>query len=490
MKYPVVIFIRHDSYSNIDIIFSNPEKLEFSITISNDENDYKLLYGNKYHILLTYGIDKSEYNIILSNIPQRLRKRWLHEASIPDISYINAITNKCYIDNVIENRIQTRPIFSVFTTCYKSFDKINRAYKSILNQTLNDWEWVIMDDTPRENESHFYYLREVLTDPRIRLYKRADNSGVIGNVKNEVVSLCRGKYCLELDHDDEITLNCLQDAYECFAAHNDVGFIYMDFINMKEDGTPLKYGNFISKGYAGYYSMKYNGTWHNVYLTPNINNITLSHLVCCPNHPRIWDRQFLLDIGNYSEMLPICDDYELLLRTCTNTNVAKICKLGYIQYMNDNENNFSLIRSAEINRIGPFHIMPQYYEKYDVNTLMSYKGAKENTKYINDCSQIWKRNNYEHRFINHRFNPDYDKQVLIIGTERIKNPDVKQYMDDILCEVFLFDANNDLQNLINVVEELNYDEVRCWSLDDGNEKEIINYFNLLCKCCDYAIILK
>ena len=65
MKYPVIIFIRHDSYSNIDTIFSNPEKLDFSITISNDENDYKLLYGNKYHILLTYGIDKSEYNIIL-----------------------------------------------------------------------------------------------------------------------------------------------------------------------------------------------------------------------------------------------------------------------------------------------------------------------------------------------------------------------------------------------------------------------------------------
>ena len=74
--------------------------------------------------------------------------------------------------------------------------------------------------------------------------------------------------------------------------------------------------------------------------------------------------------------------------------------------------------------------------------------------------------------------------------ERIKKPDVKQYIDDVLCEVFLFDANNDLQNLITVVEYLNYDKIRCWSLEDGNEKEIINYFNLLCKCCDYTIILK
>ncbi len=489
MKYPIIIFIRHDNYSSIDTVLDK-NALECSITISNNEDDYKLLYGDKYHLLVTYGSDKSEYNIILNNIPERLRKRWLHESNISDINVFNEKVNHSYISNVIENREKTRPIFSVFTTCYKSFEKINRAYKSLLNQTFNDWEWVIMDDTPRENESHFYYLREILTDKRIRLYKRSDNSGVIGNVKNEVVSLCRGKYCFELDHDDEITPNCIQDAYECFKAHSDVGFIYMDFINMKEDGTPLKYGNFISKGYAGYYAMKYNGKWQNVYLTPNINNITLSHLVCCPNHPRIWERQFLLDIGNYSEMLPICDDYELLLRTCTNTKVAKICKLGYIQYMNDNENNFSLIRSSEINRIGPQHIMPQYYEKYFVHSDMSFKGAAENKNYIDECSQIWKRSDYEHCYINYRFSPDYDKQLLIIGAERIRLDDVNQYIDDLLCEVFLFDSENNLQNLINVVEELNYDKVRCWSLEDGNEKEIINYFNLSCKSCDYTIILK
>lgn len=490
MKYPVIIFIRHDNYKNIDLIFSNKDNLNCSITISSKENDYKLLYNHKYHILITYGKDKSEYENILTNIPKRLLTRWLHISSISDIDTFNENVNHCYINNVIENREKTRPIFSVFTTCYKSFEKINRAYKSLLNQTFNDWEWVIMDDTPRENESHFYYLREVLRDNRIRLYKRSDNSGVIGNVKNEVVSLCRGKYCLELDHDDEITPSCLQDAYDCFISHNDIGFIYMDFINMKEDGTPLKYGNIISKGYAGYYAMKHNGKWQNVYLTPNINNITLSHLVCCPNHPRIWERQFLLDIGNYSEMLPICDDYELLLRTCTNTNIAKICKLGYIQYMNDNENNFSLKRVNEINRIGPRHIMPQYYEKYDVNSIMSLKGASENVKYIDNCSEIWKRTNYKHRFVNYRFNPNYDKQVLIIDSDRIKHIDVKQYIDDELCEVFLFDSNNDLQNLKNVVEELKYDEVRCWSLENCTQKEIINYFNLLCKSCDYTIILK
>ena len=65
----------------------------------------------------------------------------------------------------------------------------------------------------------------------MRLYRRSCNSGNIGNVKNEAVSLCRGKYVLELDHDDEILPDVLKDSVEYFEAHPDVGFIYMDFIN-------------------------------------------------------------------------------------------------------------------------------------------------------------------------------------------------------------------------------------------------------------------
>jgi glycosyltransferase involved in cell wall biosynthesis len=95
------------------------------------------------------------------------------------------------------------PEFSLFTTCYNSYDKIIRAYNSIKTQTLLDWEWVILDDSP--NDEHFPFLKKALShDKRIRLYKRSENNGNIGNVKNEAVSLCRGNYLLEMDHDDEI----------------------------------------------------------------------------------------------------------------------------------------------------------------------------------------------------------------------------------------------------------------------------------------------
>lgn len=59
-------------------------------------------------------------------------------------------------------------------------------------------------------------------------------------------SLCRGKYVLEFDHDDEILPNVLKDAAECFDTNDDVGFIYMDCSIIYENGVNFHYGDFIS----------------------------------------------------------------------------------------------------------------------------------------------------------------------------------------------------------------------------------------------------
>ena len=75
-----------------------------------------------------------------------------------------------------------------------------------------------------------------------------------------------------------------------------------------------------------------------------------------------------------------------------HTKVAKIHKLGYIQFMNDDNNNFSLIRNGEINRLGPFGLDLMFYEMYKVNDLFKQRGAYEDEKYIEkDMTQIWKR---------------------------------------------------------------------------------------------------
>jgi FkbM family methyltransferase len=490
-KYPHVLFFRYDKYNAIDSLFDHKEKMECSMQIISDPKELYPLYDSNYHVFVTYGKDEKEYHKdVYQVIASRMGKRWIHYQEIPSIEKFVSDVNHCYVHHAISDRVDTRPIFSIFTTCYKSYDKITRAYESILAQRLRDWEWVILDDSP--DDAHFAFLKKKFhLEKRVRLYKRSCNSGNIGNVKNEAVGLCRGKYVLEMDHDDEILPDTLLDAMRAFS-DKEVGFVYMDFINEYENGKNFWYGDFICKGYGGYYRQKYRNKWVDVYMTPNINNITLSHIVCLPNHPRMWRRETLLQIGNYSEFLPICDDQELIMRTALQTKVVKIPKLGYVQYMNDNNNNFSLIRNREINRLGPQFIVPQFYNMYQVHDKMKEKGAYEDEKYIDHASKLWTRGEFEHKYCNERIQYDYDMQYCILGSttflknmallqEEYKNPRV---------DFILLDGAANTDALCQFLDSVNCSRMKCYSLPDTPADQLKKYFHDLYRCCKKVQIIE
>jgi len=485
MKYPFVIFFRYEKYSYIDIFFqTNKDKLLCSLIHINAKTELNKIFDSANHLLVTFGNTKSEYfNDVNDIIPERMFSRWIHYDGIHDLDSFNCSINVCYMKLISDKCRENRPIFSLFTTCYNSYEKILRAYKSVKEQTLHDWEWVILDDSP--DDKHFSFLINLFKDEnKIRLYKRSVNSGSIGNVKNEAVSLCRGKYVIELDHDDEILPGVLSQATNVFEKDSEIGFIYMDYANIYENGDNFNYGTNFSLGYAGYYRQKYNNRWLYVASTPNINNITLSHIVAVPNHPRIWRKSTLLEIGNYNEYLPVSDDYELLLRTAVNTKITKIHTLGYIQYMNNNDNNFSLIRNSEINRLCN-HITYHCFQRYNIDNSMKAKTAYEEVLEEYHLKAIWKRKNYTYKYANNVTNIIHSKQYCIIGLETLY-----KYHSEI-TELYK-DTNNDfvlLENkyeynddaLCNILDNLSFDRMKCYSMKDCTEEELINYFHLIYK---------
>jgi len=494
MKYPYIIFYRFEKYNSIDKFFiDNNEKLDCSLFFTSDKEDLNHLFNPNYQILITYGDDESEYiPMVNSIIADRMRNRWIHFKDITNINEFNRGVNYCFIHNCMFERQQVRPVFSVFTPTYNSYHKIIRAYNSLKNQTLKDWELIILDDSPDDN--HFDFLRKLMiNDSRVRLYRKSENSGNIGNVKNEAVGLCRGKYVLEFDHDDEILPFVLSDAATYFDNNEDVGFIYMDCISLYENGANQFFGDFVCKGYGSYYCQKYGDKWVYVYNTPNVNNITLSHLVCCPNHPRIWRKTALIEAGNYCEFLPICDDYEILLRTAITTKIAKIHKFGYIQYMNDNNNNFSLIRNGEINRIGPHYISPMFYNHFKINEVMKKLDAHEDEKYIHHYSKIWERDDkiYQHKYCNKIVNVDYDKQYCIIGFDSlIANMDkITSLYQNARNDFYILDNKCELGHLQYLLDIYGFSRFKCYALIDKTPEILINYFLLQYKSCEnYEII--
>lgn len=482
MKYPNILLFRNKEYEIIDTYFTKNHKNELfcNVNITSDVNDLNKLFNPNYPLLITYG-DLSKYMFITNVIPERFCKRWIHydENKIPNINTFNHSVNYCFmhnVKNIANNQIQ----FSLFTTCYKSFDKIKRAYNSIKAQTFIDWEWVILDDTPCETEqdrTHFDFLKSLFeNDHRIRLYKRSENDGNIGNVKNEAVLLCRGKYVLEMDHDDELLPYTLQYAYEAFETDKNIGFVYMNYANIYENGNNFKYSNHFSLGYAGYYCQKYRNKWLYVASSPNINDITLSNIVAIPNHPRIWRKDFLTSIGNYSELLPISDDYELFIRTAlSGTKIVKINELGYIQYMNDGNNNFSLIRNSEINRLCIEHIYPQYKE--DITNSNSINTIKDGNI---QRMPIWKLGpTYEPKYGNIIYSNTGKKQIVFIGFETFLYKIENGFAIDPNIEYIVLDNIVSNDAIIKVLDFYNLCNFKCYSMTDCTEEELVNYFKLI-----------
>jgi len=482
MKYPFIIFYREDKDSALDqFFFENNALLNCTVHITNKISKMNRIYSANYHLLITLHNEIAhEIDVDIKEISDNKKYIKLTKSDFSDVKIFNDLVNNRFILNCSLDRSYLRPVFSLFTSSFNSYEKIIRAYNSIKKQTLENWEWVIIDDSP--DDKHFLFLKKNLShDCRIRMYKRSENSGSIGNVKNEAVSLCRGNYVLEMDHDDEILPTVLEDATNVFSKNEEIGFIYMDFINIYENGDNFKYGDHICKGYGSYYCQKYNGKWAYVYNTPNINNITLSHLVCCPNHPRIWRRDLLLKLGNYCENLPICDDYEILLRTAINCKMAKIPKLGYVQYMNNSNNNFSLIRNGEINRIGPQYISPIYYKEYNIADKMAELGAYEDP-FANDTRnnvQIWTRDKtYVHKYCNLLVNMDFKRQICIVGLDSlILNFEyIKVLYNDDETDFILLDNKCPVEYLWKQLDSYGFDRMKCYSLIDVDSDLLVRYF--------------
>jgi glycosyltransferase involved in cell wall biosynthesis len=478
MKYPFILFFRYDKYSHVDDALKvHAKNLQCTIHLINNPKKLNRAFKQVYPLVVIYGDPPpEEYTRGIDD------KIICIDSSFDfgNIADFNELINAEYIRYCC-NREQFRPIFSVITPAFNSFDKIIRAFNSLQKQTFANWEWIIMDDST--NEDNFQFMkRQFANEARIRLYRRHENNGYIGNIKNEAVSLARGKYVLELDHDDEILPFVLQDAVNLFEEDKEVGFIYMDFINLYENGDNFWYGEHICKGYGSYYCQKYDGKWRYVYNTPNINNITLSHLVCCPNHPRIWRKDVLNAIGNFCEYLPICDDYDVLLKTAVHTKMAKIHQMGYLQYMNYENNNFSLIRNAEINRIGPQYISPMYYDMCHIREYMKEHNAFEPEKYLNDCTRIWQRDpkTYSHKYCNSLVNLKYHTQYCIVGMDALL-----KHLDKIILlyencynDFIVVEHGADSSKVCKKLDELNFSRMKCTTFTGATNEELVRYFKM------------
>ena len=105
-------------------------------------------------------------------------------------------------------------LFSILIANYNNGKFFSDCYKSILNQTYQNWEVIIVDDCSEDNSLE---IIENLTrgDHRFKVFKNDKNRGC-GFTKNRCGNLAKGEICGFLDPDDTIKPLALEIMAEKF----------------------------------------------------------------------------------------------------------------------------------------------------------------------------------------------------------------------------------------------------------------------------------
>lgn len=116
------------------------------------------------------------------------------------------------------------PAFSVVVPAYNAKRTIGPTIKSILAQTLEDFELIVVDDGSDDETPEI--VSSFGCDGRLRLIKQA-NQGTAG-ARNTGIGAAHGESIAFLDHDDLWMPRYLEAVAAAFATTPDAGFAYVD----------------------------------------------------------------------------------------------------------------------------------------------------------------------------------------------------------------------------------------------------------------------
>ncbi len=141
-------------------------------------------------------------------------------------------------------------LISIITPSYKSEKFIADTIQSVLNQTYQNWEMIIVDDVSPDN-SNKIIEQYVKKDSRIKLIKLEKNSGP-AVARNKAIEEAKGRYIAFLDADDLWKSEKLEKQIK-FMQENNLAFTYGSYDLMDENGKGL--GTFITKEKISYKEM-------------------------------------------------------------------------------------------------------------------------------------------------------------------------------------------------------------------------------------------
>ncbi len=182
------------------------------------------------------------------------------------------------------------PLFTIITVCYNSEKTIERTLKSVLGQTEEDYEYLIIDGASTDKTLEIVRSYEERFNGRLKVFSEKDNG--IYDAMNKGISLAQGKLIGIVNSDDYLEPDALSNIKEAYDGY-EYEIVYGMLRNIRGGKEICAY----------------------IKNHENLDEDMIAHPSCFVTK-RIYD-----EFGNYSLKYRYSADYEFMLRMARNDKV-------------------------------------------------------------------------------------------------------------------------------------------------------------------------
>lgn len=197
---------------------------------------------------------------------------------------------------------------------------IGKAIQSVLDQTYQDFEIIVVDDCSTDNSEE---VIKSFKDPRIKFFRNERNLGMVPNT-NKALKLAKGEFIGILNSDDYYGQKMIETALKMFE-NPSVGFTYSSYVVVNESGGIITKVEScpcdkIFKSKEGFKRLA-------------ISNVA-------PPSGVIARKKCYEAVGSFDDEFPYCHDWNMWLRLSLKYDFA--CLSDYLLYYRMHSRNTSI----------------------------------------------------------------------------------------------------------------------------------------------------
>ena len=240
-----------------------------------------------------------------------------------------------------------KTLISVVVPCYKQSHFLAENLQSVLDQTFEDWECIIVNDGSPDNTEEIAqeWCRK---DHRFK-YLKKENGG-LPSARNAGIALSEGKYILPLDSDDKIHSRYLEKICKAFSENPEVKVVTSRIQLFGASNKELKLPDYSYKKIL-------------------VRN--------CFGHCSAFKKDSWKEVNGYDENMKSFEDWEFWIRILDgNSKVFKIPELMFIyrkHFEGSMSNKFALDPDFYFGLYDyVFQKHREIYRKYFPNPIIAY----------------------------------------------------------------------------------------------------------------------